>query len=172
MALCAVVKQIIVGNGDRAALFKTFDFRIIAKTGVFGGKGAVGASGEPGIAQGTGGDDGDGGEAAREFVLKEAIFGPGIEAVENDGFLARRDEIFGFGDGLATDPILTFGGANHLAELLFAAAVRGAFDATFGHFGVDHIAKVNFGETHRGKIVDDYGFATASHTNNSENIEI
>lgn len=172
MVLCAVIKQIIVGDGDGAAFFETFNLRIIAETGVFGGEGAVGASGKPSIAQGTGGDDGDGGEATGEFVLEEAIFGPGIETVEDDGFLTGRDEIFSLGNGLAADPILTFGGADHLAKFFFAAAIRGALNAALGHFGVNHVAKVNFRQAHRGEIVDDYGFAAASHADNGENIEI
>lgn len=172
MVLCAVIKQIIVGDGDGPAFFETFNLGIIAETGVLRGEGAVGTSGEPSIAQGTGGDDGDGGETTREFVLKEAIFGPRIEAVEDDGFLTGRDEIFSLGDGLAADPILAFGGADHLAEFFFTAAIRGALDAALGHFGIDHVAKVNFGEAHRGEIVDDYGFAAAGHADDGENIEI
>lgn len=172
MVLCAVIKQIIVGDGDGPAFFETFNLGIIAETGVLRGEGAVGTSGEPSIAQGTGGDDGDSSEATGEFVLEEAIFGPGIEAVEDNGFLTGRDEVLSLGNGLAADPILAFGGADHLAEFFFTAAIRGALNAAFGHFGIDHVAKVNFGEAHRGEIVDDYGFAAAGHADDGENIEI
>lgn len=105
-------------------------------------------------------------------MLKKAIFGPGIETIENDGLLTSRDEVFGFGDSLTADPVLAFGGADHFAEFFFAAAIRGTFDTTLGHFGINHIAKVNFGQAHRGEIVNYYGFAAPSHANDGENVEV
>ncbi len=172
MVFCAIIEQIVVGNSDRTAFFKAFDFGIVAKTGIFRGKRAFGASCEPSVTQGTGSDNGDGCETAWKFVLEEAILGPGIEPVEYDGFLACRDEVFGFGYSLATNPIFAFSGADHFAEFFFATAVRGTFDATFGHFGVDHITKVDLGDSHGGEAVDDYGFTATGHTDNGENVEI
>lgn len=49
MVFCAVVEQIIVGDGDGTTFFETLDFGIITKTGVFRSERALGASGEPGI---------------------------------------------------------------------------------------------------------------------------
>lgn len=172
MVFCAIIEQIVVGNSDRTTFFKAFDFGIIAKTGIFGGKRAFGASCKPSVTQGTGSDNSDSRETAWKFVLEEAILGPGIESVKDDGFLACRDEVFGFGYSLATNPIFAFGGADHFAEFFFAATVRGTFDAAFGHFGVNHITKVDLGDSHGGEVVDDYGFTATGHTDNGENVEI
>ncbi len=172
MVFCAVIEQIIVGDSDRTAFFETFNLGVIAKTSIFGGKGAFWASSKSAVTQGAGGNDGDSGEATRKFMLKEAIFGPGIEAVEDNGFLAGRDEILGFGDGLAANPIFAFGSTNHFAEFFFATAIRGTLDAAFGHFGIDHVAKVNFWNAHRGEIVNNYGFTTTGHTDDGENVKI
>lgn len=79
-------------------------------------------------------------------MLESAIFGPRIESVEHNAFLPGFDQVFGFGDGLACHPIVAFGFTDHFAEGLFAFAVNGALDATFGHFLINHIAKVNLGE--------------------------
>lgn len=84
--------------------------------------------------------------------------------------MAGGDEVVDFGDGLANDPILAFGGADHFAEL--ALAVRGDGDAAFFHFAVNHIAEVNFGDAAAGDIVYSDGFAGAAHTDNGDNFEV
>lgn len=105
-------------------------------------------------------------------MLEDAVFSPGIEAVEDDALLASRDEVLGFGDGLAGDPILAFSGADHFAEGFLTFTVRGALDTTFGHFAVDHAAKVDFGDATFGEIVDGDGFATARHSDDGKNFDV
>lgn len=132
----------------------------------------VGAVGDAFIAEFFRGEDGDGDEGSREFVLEGAIFGPGIEAIEDDAFLTSGDEVFGLGDSLFADPVFAFGFANHFAEGFFALAIRGAFDATFGHFAINHVAEVDLGVALFGEKVDGDRFAGAGHAENGKNFEI
>ena len=139
----AVVEYIVVGGGDGATFFEVFDFAVVAFTNFLRVKGAFGADGDASIAQWFGSDDGNDGEFTGEFVFEDVIFGPGINAVENDTLLAGSDQVFGFGDGLADDPVSAFCLADLFAK--FAFAVWSAFNATFLHFFIDHAAKVDFG---------------------------
>ena len=167
----AIIEDVVVGHGDRGAFFEFFDFAVVAGADFLGVEGAFGAVGDAIVAEGAGGDDGDDGEfVAWEGVFEGAVFGPRIEAVEDDAFLAGGDEIVDFGDGLADDPILAFGGADHFAE--FALAVRGDGDAAFVHFAVDHVAEVDFGGAATGEVVDGDGFAGAAHADDSDDFEI
>ena len=105
-------------------------------------------------------------------MFESFIFGPRIDAVENDALLAGGDEIFGLGDSLTNDPVGAFGFANHLAEMLFAFAIRSTFNAAFFHFFIDHAAKINFGDRVFGEIINNNGFAAAAHTDDSEDLGV
>lgn len=166
----AVVEDVVVGHGDGGAFLEAFDFAEVAVADFGGGEGALGAMGEALVAEAFRNDDGDRGEQAGELVLKKLILSPRIETVEDDAFLAGRDEVFGFGDGLATDPIVAFGIANHLAELTLG--LGGDFDAAFFHFFVEHAAEVDFGHAAFSEEVDDRGFAAAAHAKNGENFDV
>ncbi len=111
-------------------------------------------------------------EAARKIVLEGAIFGPGVESIKNDVFLTSFNQVFGFSDSLASDPIFALGFADHLAKGLFAFTVNGAFNAAFSHLLVNHVTEVNLRITEFSKIFDGYGFATAAHANNGENFNV
>lgn len=128
--------------------------------------------GEAVVAKSSWGDDGDGDDLARKFVFDGFVFGPRVETIENNTLLAGSDKIFGFGDGLARDPIFALGFANHFAEGFFTFAVGGAFDATFGHFLINHAAHVDFGSAVLGKIVDDDGFAATGHADDGEDFDV
>ncbi len=163
-----VVDDVMIGDGDGAAFFHFFDFAVVAFADGVSVKGALGTFGDAFIAEGFRGDDGDNGQSAGEFMLEGAIFGPRIDAVDDDLLLTGSDEVFSFGDSLASNPILTFGRADHFAKGFFAFAVRGAFDATFGHFLINHVAEVDLGETLAGEIVDSNGFASAAHADDGD----
>ncbi len=168
----AVVENVIIGGGDGATFFQVFDFAEVAFADGSGVEGTFGAFGDAGVAGGLVGDDGDEGELAGEFVFEDFVFGPGVDAVENDAFLAGGDEVFDFGDGLTDDPVGTFGLANHFAEVFFAFAVGGAFDAAFLHFFVNHTAKVDFGNAVIGEVVDGDGLTAAAHTDEGEDFDV
>lgn len=167
-----VIEDVVVGDGDGAAFFHVFDLGIVAFAAGLGVKGAFGAVSETIVAQGFRCDDGNCGERAGKFVLEDTIFGPRIEAVENDAFLTRGNEILSFGDGLAGDPILAFGSADHFTESFFAFTIRGALDTTFVHFAVDHTPEVDFGGAAFGKVVDGDGFAAACHPDDGKNFDV
>ncbi len=135
-----------------------------------GVKGAVGAAGDALVTESFGGDEGDKSEDAGEFVLEDFVFGPGIDAVEDDAFLAGGDEIFDFGDDLADDPIFAFGLANHFAK--FAFAIRSDGDIAFLHFFVNHAAKVDFWYATFGEIINSDRFATAAHADDGDDFDI
>lgn len=103
-------------------------------------------------------------------MLESFVFGPRIDAVKDDAFLAGGDEIFGLGNGLANYPILAFGLANHFAE--FTLVVGAVFDAAFFHFFVNHTTKVDFGNAVLGKIVNGDGFAGTAHTDDGDNLDV
>lgn len=105
-------------------------------------------------------------------MFESFIFGPRINAVENDALLAGGDEVFGFGDSLTDDPIGAFRFANHLAEVFFAFAIWSAFNTALFHFFIDHAAKINFGDGVFGEIINDNGFAAAAHTDDSEDLDV
>ncbi len=142
----AVVDDEVIGHSDWTAFFHVFDFAIVAVTDCVRVEGSIRALCDTSIAEFFRGNDGDKGECARECMQKLAIFGPRIEAVEDDAFLTGSDKIFGLGDSLFRDPIFTFGFANHLAECFFTFSVRSAFDVAFCHFAVNHVPEMNFGE--------------------------
>ena len=127
---------------------------VVTLAGGLAVEGADRAVGEAFVADMTGRDDGDDGElVAREVFFESFVFGPGIEAVEDDALLAGFDEIVDFGDDLADDPIFAFFFADLFAEDFF---VRGGdFDAAFGHFFEVHTAEVGFGDAAVGEIVDE-----------------
>lgn len=166
----AVVNEEIIGGGDGTAFFEVFDFALVALADLEGAKGAFGALGNAFIAKFFGGDNGNKGELAREFVFKDFVFGPRINAVEDDAFLASGKEIFGFGDGLPDDPIFAFGFADHFAEIAFV--IGGDFEAALGHFFDNHAAEIDFGDAARGEIVDDDGFAASTHADDGEDFDI
>lgn len=149
---------------------KALDFAEVAVANFCGVEGAVGAMGEAFVAEMLRNDDGDRGEKTREFMLKKFILGPRIETVKNDALLAGGNEVFSFGDGLATDPIITFGVADHFPK--FTLRLGGDFDAAFFHFFVEHAAKVDFRHTTFGEEVNDGGLAAAAHTENGEDFNI
>ncbi len=105
-------------------------------------------------------------------MKESAIFGPRIEAVEDDAFLAGVDEIFGFSNGLTCYPVMTFGFADHFAKGFFAFAISGALNTAFFHFAVNHVAKMNFGKALRGEKIDGDGFAATAHANDGEDFEV
>ena len=168
----AIIDDKIIGHSDRTAFFHMFDFAVITFTDGLGIKGAIGAFGNTLIAEFLGNDDSDKGEGAWKFVKKSAIFGPRIDAVDDDTFLTSIDEVFGFGDSLARNPIGAFGFANHFAKSFFAFAVGGALDATFLHFAVNHAAEIDFGKSARGEVVNCDGFTAATHANDGEDFEV
>lgn len=168
----AVVKDKIISHGDGATFFHVLDFAVVALADGLGIEGAVGAFRNAFITHGFRDDDGEEGEATREFMLKSAIFGPRIEPVENNALLASFDEVFGLGNGLAGDPILAFGRTDHFAKGFFAFAIHSAFDAALGHFLINHVAEVDFGIAEFGEIINSYGFAAAAHADDGENFNI
>ncbi len=105
-------------------------------------------------------------------MLNGAIFSPGIEPVEHNAFLPGFDEVFSVCDGLLRYPVFAFGLANHFAKGFFAFAVGSAFDATFGHFLINHVAKMNLGYATSGKIIYGDGFAAASHADDGEKFNV
>lgn len=154
VVLGTVVEEEVVGDGDGAAFFEVFDFGVVAFLGVFRFEGALGAIRDTVVAERAGSDDGDDGHLAGEFVAEDFVFGPGIEAVEDDALLAGIDEVFRFGDRLADDPVGAFFGADFFAEGAFAVAIRGALDAAFFHFFVNHAAEVDFRHAAFGEIIN------------------
>lgn len=127
-----VVEDIIVGRDDRAAFFEVFDFVNVALVSFLGREWAIGAFCDAFVAERLRGDDANSDNLAGEFVFEDFVFGPGINSIKDNAFLAGGDEIFGFGDSLADDPI----GASFFADgdaesALVLGSVR---DAAFGHF--------------------------------------
>lgn len=100
------------------------------------------------------------------------VFGPRVDSVKHDAFLTGRDEIFGFGDSLASYPILTFGAADHFAKFTLVFAVRGALDAAFFHFFINHIAEVDFGNTSFSEVINKDRFTTATHANDGKYFDV
>lgn len=103
-------------------------------------------------------------------MFKKFIFGPGVETIEDDSFLAGCDEVLSFGDGLAADPIVAFGFANFFAE--FALGFWSDLNAAFLHFFVKEAAEVDFGETAFGEVIDDDGFTSAGHADDGEKFDV
>lgn len=166
----AVVENVVVSSGDGAAFFDVFDFAAVAVADFGGGEGTLGAMSETFIAEGFGGDDGDDGDLTWEFMLEGFVFGPRIDTVEDDTLLAGSDKIFGFGDGLADNPIFALGGADHFTK--FTLSGGSDFDAALFHFAIKQAAEVDFRDAVLGKIVDDDGFASAAHANDGENFDV
>lgn len=100
------------------------------------------------------------------------VLGPRVDSVKYDAFLTGRDEVFGFGDGLAGYPIFAFGAADHFAEFAFVFAVRSALDAALFHFFVNHIAEVDFGNTAFGEVINWDRFATATHADDGKYFDV
>lgn len=86
--------------------------------------------------------------------------------------MAGRDEVAGFGDGLADNPIGAFGLADHFAEMFFALTVRGALDAAFLHFFVNHTTEIDFGDAAVGEVIDGDRFAATTHTDEGKDFDI
>lgn len=128
----AIIHDEIIGSDNWAAFFKVFDFALITFADLGFIKGTFGADGDASVAEWLRGDDGDERKLARELVFQSFIFGPGVDAIEDDAFLAGGDKIFSFGNNLANDPIFTFVLADLLTKIAFV--VGSNFDATFGHF--------------------------------------
>lgn len=168
----AVVHDVKVSGGNRATFFEVLDFADVALANSLGVEGALGAVGDPVITELLGGNDGDKSEITRELMLENLVFGPGVNSVEDDALLAGGDEVFNLSDGLADDPILTFGLADHFAELLLAFAVGCALDAALLHFFVDHAAEVDFRDTTFGEVVDGDGFAAAAHADKGDDFNV
>ena len=163
----AVVQDEIVGNGDRAAFLDGFDFVVVALASGLMVEGADGASGEAFVTEVAWGDDGDNSElVAGKLLFQSFVFGPGIEAVQDDAFLAGGDEVVHFGDDLAGDPIVAFFFADLFAEDFFVFG--GDFDAALGHFFEVHAAEIGFRDAVVGKIIDDDRFAGAGHADDGE----
>ena len=167
-----IIENEIVSHGDGAAFFHFFDFAVVALADGLSVKGAVGALRDAFITHSFRDNNGEESEAARKFVLEGAIFGPGVESIKNDVFLTSFNQVFGFSDSLASDPIFALGFADHLAKGLFAFTVNGAFNPALSHLLVNHVTEVNFGITEFSKIFDGYRFATAAHANNGENFNV
>lgn len=166
----AIIKQVIVGGDDGATFFEVFDFTVVAFADFAGIEGAFGTFGNAIIPKMLGSDNTKEDNFAREFVFENFVFGPGIDAVEDDAFLASGDEIFGFGDNLADDPVSTFFLADAFTELAFT--ISGAFNAAFLHFFEDHATEVDFGDAVFGEIIDDNGFATTAHADDGKDFYI
>ncbi len=87
-------------------------------------------------------------------MFQGLIFGPRINTVKHDAFLAGFDEVLNFGDGLTNDPIVTFGGTDVFSELAFI--IGGKVYASLSHFFEDHAAKINLGDTLFSEVVNCY----------------
>ncbi len=166
----AVVENEIVGGGDGAAFFEILDLADVAFADFGGVKGALRAFGDAFVAKLLGSDDGDKSEIAREFIFEDFVFGPRVDSVEDNAFLAGFDEIFGLGDGLANDPIFAFFGADFFAK--FAFVVGGVFDAAFLHFFINHAAKIDSWHAVFGKVVDSNRFTTTTHADDGDDFDI
>ena len=83
-----IIENEIVSHGDGAAFFHFFDFAVVALADGLSVKGAVGALRDAFITHSFRDNNGEESEAARKFVLEGAIFGPGVESIKNDVFLA------------------------------------------------------------------------------------
>ena len=163
----AVVQDEIVGDGDGAAFLDGFNFVVVALASSLMVEGADGASGKAFVAEVARGNDGDDGElVARELFFQSFVFCPGVEAVQNDALLAGGDEVIDFGDDLAGNPIVAFFFADLFAEDFFVFG--GDFDAALGHFFEVHAAEIGFRDAALGEIIDDDGFAGASHADDGE----
>lgn len=144
---------------------------VVALAGGLAVKGTDGAICEAFVADVSGGDDGDEGKlVAGEFTLEGFVFGPGIEAVENDAFLAGSDEVVDFVDDLAGDPVVAFFFADLFAEDFFVFG--GDFDAAFFHFLEVHATEIGFRDAAVGKIVDGDGFTSAGHADDGEKFDV
>lgn len=167
----AVVEDEIVGDGDGTAFLDVFDFVVVAFAGGLVVEGADGATGEALVTEVARGDDGDDGElVARELAFQDFVFGPGIEAVEDDALLAGGDEVVNLGDDLADDPVVAFFFADLFAEDLFVLGGDG--DAAFFHFFEVHAAEIGFRDAAVGEIVDENGFAGAGHADDGEKFDV
>ncbi len=172
ISYAAVIKNIVVGGGNRAAFFEVFDFTNVALADGLGVEGAFGAFGDTLVTKGFRGNNGNESKAAGEFVLEDFVFGPRIDAVEDDAFLTGGDEVFGLGDGLTNYPVGAFGLADHFAEEFLAFAIGSTFDTALLHFFVNHSAKIDFGDAAIGEVIDSDGFATAAHADEGDNFNI
>lgn len=148
----AIVHEEVVGSDDGAAFFEIFDLAMVAFADFLGVKGPLWADGDALVAQSFRSDHGDKSDLAGEFVLQDLVFGPRIDAVEDDALLTSGNEIFGLGDGLADDPIFTFFGADLFAEIAFI--VGAVLDAAFFHFFIDHAAEVDLGDATLGEVIN------------------
>ncbi len=140
---------------------------IVAFAGGLAVEGADGTGGEALVTEVARGDDGDDGEPVTgELFFQGFVFGPGIEAIQDDAFLAGGDEVVHFGDNLAGDPIVAFFFADLFAEDFFVFG--GDFDTALGHFFEVHAAEIGFRDATVGEIIDDDGFAGAGHADDGE----
>ena len=166
-----VVDNVIIGDGDGAAFFDSFDFVVVTLAGGLAVKGADGAVCKAFVTEVARGDDGDDGElVAGELFFEGFVFGPGVEAVEDDALLAGGDEVVDFGDNLAGDPVGAFFFADLFAEDFFVFG--GDFDTAFFHFFEVHAAEVRFRDAVTGEIINDDGFAGAGHADDGEKFDV
>ncbi len=149
---------------------EAFDFAEVTIADFGSIEGAFGAMREALVAKTFGNNDRNRRKHTWKFVLEKFILSPRIETIKNNAFLAGRDKIFGLGNSLATDPVITFGIADHFAELTLG--FRSDLDAALFHFFIKHTAKVDFGDAAFGEIVDDGGFTAAAHAENSEKFDV
>ncbi len=103
-------------------------------------------------------------------MLKDFVFGPRVEAIQDDAFLPSADEIVDFGNYLTYHPIITFFFTNLFAKDFLV--LRSDFDATFSHFAQIHTAKIGFRDAMVGEVINRDGFATASHAHNGKKFYI
>lgn len=127
---------------------------VVALAGGLVVKGSNRAVGEALIADVAGRDDGDDSElVAGEVFFEGFVFGPRIEAVEDDALLASFDEVVDFGDDLADDPIFALFFADLFAEDFFVSG--GDFDAAFGHFFEVHATEIGLRDAAVSEVVDE-----------------
>ena len=129
---------------------------------------SFGAFGHTLIAQVFWRDNGDDRHLAREFVLEDFIFTPGVQAVQDDEFLTSVNQVMRRFDDAFDDKIFAFATADFLAEFLLIVPSR--FNASFFHCFVDDAAKVNFRNALFGEIFDRRTFAATSQTNEGDNV--
>lgn len=87
-----VVRDEVVGNGDRATFLDILNFRPVAGDCFLRGKGSLGPLSKAAVAELFGCNDGSHNELTREVVSEVLVLCPGVEAVKEDVALPSGGE--------------------------------------------------------------------------------
>lgn len=166
----AVVHDVVIGNGNRAAFFEVFDFRPVALVNFNRGHWALWAACKAGFSHVFWRHDGNHAHFAGKLMFKNFVFAPGVEAVEDNTVLAGANEVtYLFNDALY-DEILAFALADFLAKDLLA--FPGNVNAGFFHGFINNAAKVYLWIALFGKVVDRSAFAAARQADKRNDLNV